>query len=1557
MTENLSGRVIKGYELLDRVGAGGFGAVYRTFQSTVGREIALKVILPGHANKPEFIRRFEFEAHMIARLEHLHVVPLYDFWRDASGAYLAMRWLRGGSFQAALREEPIPPARMGIILKQIGSALTAAHQRGVIHRDIKPSNILLDEEGNAYLADFGIAVELDGRTGIGGEDEAPVGSVAYLSPEQARRELATERSDIYSLGVTVFEGLQGRHPFSGSNAVELLYKHLNEPLPLLEGLPQGLDEPLNEFIQKATAKDPSERYLDVPGMIAAFQQAIRTDEAPGPRELTESLTPREQQILGLIADGQANKEIADGLFIELSTVKWYITQIYRKLGIRSRTEAILRARDLKPFLLEADSAAESLEKTQAGVVSERLRNPYKGLRAFETADAQDFFGRHALIARLLERMMEPGRMSRFLAIVGPSGSGKSSLIKAGLIPALRAGEIASSERWFMVDFVPGSRPLEELEIALTRIAADQSENLMGHLQRDGNGLLRAARLILPKDGSELLLVIDQFEEVFQLVELEQDRSHFLSLICAAATDPTSRIRIVIALRADAYHLPLQYPDFGELIRRRLETVLPLSAEQLEQAIYEPAQQVGASFEPGLIRQIIDDIRYQPGALPSLQFALAELFEKRTGNVLTHAAYEDIGGAVGALATRAESLYREQPPDGKAAMRKLFLSLLTIVDETDGSTSHRAARVRVHRASVLEMTGDPDRVEELVETLTQNRLLSADHDARTRQPTIELAHEAIIPGWERLRAWLEEEQEDLLFRRRLQALASEWEQGGKTPDYLLRGGRLDQLADWAESTDFPLPQRERTFLQASLRAKEVRLETVLRQQRRELETAQQLAEAERRRAHEQEAAARKLRRRALVLAGLAVLALLFGASALLLAREAESQRRLSFTRELAASSANVLNSDPELSLLLALEASHAIPPSDLPGAVEAVLHQALQRSRVVLTLSHGSAAAYSQDGSVLGTGDGDGTITLWDADTGQELRTLNGHSGPVTSLAFSPDGENLASVGLDGVLRIWDVEASILRWELRPALGDLVDVDISDRGQYVAVAGAGGAQIRSLQDGRPLTRYGEHESLVSGIAFSASSRLIATYGQSAETRLWDPQTGKTRLVLAGSHPGFISGIDMSPDGSLLAASSENGLGVWRIPDGELVTSIRVTSPIADAAFGPDGSTVALVSEAGAVSVWDSHTGEEVLRLGDTYGSPRSLAYRPDGKHLAVSTMSGQTRVFDLDAELAGESLSFSAGSFVYDVTYSPDGSLIAVTTQDSGVMLVDPTSAETVIALESQPEIISQSAFSPDGRFLATPDQELVAVYDLQLRSRVLQLTGPSQPVTAVEFSPQGDVLASGYTGGGIILWEVRTGEKLASLSGHRGPIGDLDFSPDAATLASSGWDSLVLLWEVPSGRRSRALTGHRFEIFALEFSPDGSLLGTAAWDLTGKIWDPANGTEIATMVGHTGNLNDISLSVDGSTAATVSFDGTVRLWDARSGVETLVLAQDHAPLTGVDFHPDGTRLIVGGSDGLVAEYVLDISDLLQVARSRVTRPLTDDECRNFLHLDACPDRD
>lgn len=579
--------------------------------------------------------------------------------------------------------------------------------------------------------------------------------------------------------------------------------HSGDPVAMAAKLREALDlwhgRPLSDFGYEEFAQSHIRRlesmWMNASEELAAVELELGNVNAAIPvlDDLIERAPlaegPRRLHMLALYRAGRQ----VDAL----RTYRQFRSLLVDDLGIEA--SAGLQALE-EQILLQDPALDPPVPRPATAARSGRSSNPYKGLRAFEETDADKFFGREAMTAELVDRVRHGQRL---VAVVGPSGSGKSSVVRAGLLPRLRQGAVDGSGAWLFTTILPGRHPFEELEAALHRVARTRGIDL-GTTQAS---FVRTALRLLPDDRSEIVLVIDQFEELFALVD-EQVRRRFLGALVNAVDGPHSRVRVVVTLRADFYDRPLVYPAFAPLFVAGAVTVTPLEAAELEAAVREPAAGAGVEVESRLITQIVGDMVEQPGALPLLQYTLTELFGSRTGAVLTLEEYQRIGGLKGTLTRRAEEILAAMTEGERELARQLFLRLVR-VDKGGQST-----RRRVLLAEVRSLGPDDGSVDEVIARLGNERLVVFDRDLLSGDATVEVTHEALLTGWTRMRDWTEQHRIDLQRREALGNAAADWEVAGRDPDYLLSGSRLESFEVWQQETSLRLAGHEAAFVAAS-----------------------------------------------------------------------------------------------------------------------------------------------------------------------------------------------------------------------------------------------------------------------------------------------------------------------------------------------------------------------------------------------------------------------------------------------------------------------------------------------------------------------------------------------------------------------------------------------------------------------------------------------------------------------------------------------------------------------------------------------------------------------
>ncbi|MGB1285513.1 MAG: protein kinase domain-containing protein [Aggregatilineales bacterium] len=1480
---------LPGYEVKEVIGEGGFGKVYRAYQPAIQRDVAIKVIRGEYSNQPEFIHRFEKEAQLVARLAHPFIVPLFDYWRNPNGAYLVMRLLPN-NLRDELGRRPFTPEETLRIIEQISSALSLAHRNNVIHRDIKPDNILLDEDGNAYLTDFGIAkIITDSDTGSSEEGTA-TGSLAYMSPEQLMGMSITPQSDVYAMGVLLHEILMGSHPFAGLQTAQIIYNLAHEPLP---DLSPNL-EAFNLVIQQATEKETEYRYETVDELAAAFHRALMPNSERSTREIDATL----------------------------------------------------------------------------------LVNPYKGLRPFDEVDAGNFYGREDLIQQMMRRMTEDDALANFLAVVGPSGSGKSSVVRAGLIPRLRIGSLTGSGNWYIADMMPGDSPIENLQAALLSVASKPPENLKQRLHESPDGLLWAVQQMLPDSNDDLLLVIDQFEEVFTMGEDEAEREQFLRLLSVAVTAPEPPLRIIVTLRADFYDRPLRYEGFGSLMQKRTQVVLPLSTEELHDAIARPATTMGMVVEPGMIEAIIADLRNEPGALPLLQYALTEVFERRDGNRLTLNAYRESGGVSGALARRAQEVFDSLTEEQQGVARQIVLRLVSPGEGTEDT------RRRASRAELLEITQNNDAIQTVLDAYGQYRLLTFDVDSTTREPTVEVAHEAIIREWQQLRVWLNENRDDLRMQRLLNGGSMEWIEHNRSEDFLFRGVRLAQFEDWHDSNDIALTVEEQNFLSESFAHRE------------------RIAAAERARRDREAELERRSRNRLRVLFVMSAIVAIVGGILTLFAinrsraaeenfniaaANAEEARTISW-----AASSQLIAAEGDLDLAGALANEAAVRRPELTQ-VQQSLYDVLYLPGFMRHLPGHSGAvidiALSPDEQFIVTGGVDAQVIIYDAQTFEPINALPAMNMPVTALAISPDSTQILVAAGRFVDAMPQPDVSeILIFDMAgneagryTGLNDsAVELQFSDDGSQLFVTTFDGELlIFDTSNQQLLSRYTITDTPIFELSLSPDESQVAVSSFNGQVTVHDVATGEELVLLEHGLTHNVNTVLFISNEQLLTGSTDNRIRLWNISADMPVVereytghSAQILSLIVDSA----GERLFSGDFNGSVLIHNLDSGQRLQRFSGEGASIYNMRLSPDERTLITV---GETNPDDNNA--TGISLwspenaailerltpAETTLDFVTAPIYLDDNHIIAGTS--TGRILDVMLSTGTVETLVTYDDVtaIRSAALSPDGQFIAfgtgrddgaafeARDNPII-IWSVAEQREAMRLNGHTDAVVNLAYSPATGYLVSGALDNNVRVWDMTTGDLIAEY-----PITFEAFalSPDTTQLMLVSQAGEAVLLDLQSGEqvsRYPINAGQGNFVLAAAWHPDADKLVISLSDGAMIVLNPGDGTEMQRFGSRGIQATALSFSPDGERLISTDSDAVIRIRDSASG--DIVERRDaHRNLINNLVITDDGRILSSALDGELILWRLEstLSQLLAwAADNRSIRELTCTERAEY-GLEAC----
>ena len=1125
--------------------------------------------------------------------------------------------------------------------------------------------------------------------------------------------------------------------------------------------------------------------------------------------------------------------------------------------------------------------------------------PYKGLTYYTEADEAIFFGREQLSDDLAARL----QTTPFLAVAGASGSGKSSLLRAGVIPRLRR------RNWLTTILTPTADPLGQLAAGLCRDETDLSaaDALRAQLAADPQTLRRKADQLLARAGAgRLLLIVDQFEELFTQCHDEAGRRAFIDNLLAAAR-ANGRATVLIGLRADFMGRLTEVEELRALVEQNFALLGPMQQEDLVRVIAEPARIGGWAFVSGLVEQFLSDVGQEPGRLPLLSHALLETWARRAGHVMTLKGYRAAGGVEGAIAKTAEdTLRRLDGPGEQAIVQAVFLSL-TELGEGSEDTRRIALRDELARA------GDPAAVDAVLNTLAGARLVTLEADS------VQVAHEALIRRWPRLREWLADNRERLRFERQLEADAAEWQRLRRDPGALYRGARLVQAQEWMQNGRALSPLVSEFMSASAVEAEE------------EARQAQQLARAG------------LVRRFLYIAAGLAAVAVLaaiiagiFGyqqnqtagalsiettravsaevdanearatsefneaeaqaaratseanaeeavsaeATAVVAQGEAEAARaeverlnRVTRAQRLAAEAENLLVRDPEDALLLAAAAYQGtnLRHGTTTGEARAALYHALASPYETTLMVYENetfmplieagrteenvvwSPAFSPDGTRVMTASWDGVARLWDAASGEMVAALEGHEGMLTSAEFNSDGTHMVTASSDGTARLWDVAT-----------------------------------------GEELHRLVGHEGLVNTAVFSSDGTFVVTASGDGTARLWDVATGEELHRLVGPEGGVNSAV-----------------------------------------FSPDGTFVATAGGDGAARLWDAENGAELAVLQGPGDGIRIIVFSPDGTRV-VTVSDGTPQLWDVES---GMELGVLIGheSMVQSVAFSSDGTQLVTAGADETARLWDVASREELAVLAGHEGWVNSAVFSPDGMRVLTASEDMTArLWDAKSGAELTMLAGHRDRLTSAVFSPDGTRIVTTSRDGTARLWDVRRGMELATMVEHTMIVNSAAFNPDGTQVATAGWDLTVRVWDAESGEAPAMLEGHDDLIRSVAFSPNGEQLVTASHDGTARLWDVASREELAVLEGHEGWVMSAVFNPDGTKVITTGLDGTVRLWDTGTRTELAILSLYEAIIDHPSFSPetsgivaisaDFTRLVISGADGMAWLWDLASSD-------------------------------
>jgi WD40 repeat protein len=1129
--------------------------------------------------------------------------------------------------------------------------------------------------------------------------------------------------------------------------------------------------------------------------------------------------------------------------------------------------------------------------------------PFRGLEIFREQDEPFFCGRDHLIQQLLDYL----ERHRLLAVIGPSGSGKSSIIQAGLIPALKNSYINNKGDSDIIlpvsiaTFTPKEHPLEELAFAIQRLGDTAmhlpAEALIKRLEEHEKSLHYIAREISKgADDRLILLVIDQFEELFTQTVNDNERKQFLALIVAAveATNSPLKLKIILTMRSDFLGKCALYHNFNSFVIDNLKQIGPLEQKDLQLAIEIPADRAGLEFEVGLVSRILKDSGGAPGELPLIEHALLELYERRNGNQLTQKAYEEIGGIEGALTKRAEAEFIQMSPQKQEILRKMFV--LRLIQPGEGTEDTRR---RATKEELLATGGDAELAGQIIQRWTDARLLSTATDAQRKTEIIDVAHEALIRKWPRVQEWLKDERQNTRFIGQLRQTAGDWRQNDKSPDYLFRGAMLVKAEEFIKQYAGDLTETEREFIQAGISLRE-------EQQQQALIADKELAAA-------RENSNKRLRVIAIiVITGLlAVSFLSFGLNSAL--KKSHSQLVNNYWengRQAGASGNSLLALD-----FMAIAIKEA-REKDLASAVAQDVVAWLPQWRVTKVFAHSAkviGAIFSKDERRILSWSEDNTARLWDAYTGRQIGSNLKHDGSVLGAVFSKDETRILTWSSDKTARLWD--ASTGR-QIGPSLTHrgFVFGAVFSKDETRILTWSRDARLWDASTGRRIGLSFTHKDYVYGAVFSKDETRILTWSADHTARLWDASTGR-QIGPSLTHSGSVEGAVFSKDERrILTWSLDNTARLWDASTGRQIgPSLTHGGVVRGAVFSRDETKILTWSEDNTARLWDASTGKQVGPSLSHEGFVNGAVFSKDERRISTWSDDNTARLWDASTgRQIGPSLTHRG--FVLGAVFSKDETRILTWSSDKTARLWDASTGRQIGHSLMHEDYVRGAVFSKDERRILTwSDDNTARLWDASTGRRIgLSFTHKDYVCGAV-FSNETRILtwSSDNT---VRQWDASTGRQIGPSLTHEGFVFGAVFSKDETRILTWSEDKTARLWDASTGQQIGPSLTHEEFVYGAVFSKDEKRILTRSGDKTTRLWDASTGKQIGPSLTHSGSVEGAVFSKNETKILTWCRNTIVRLWGASTGKQFGSSLTYRGFVNGAVFSKDETRILTWSSD-------------------------------------------